>query len=98
LCGIAGAVIQLPAAVCVGFEGGQTDDTPVAVLDRSLPKTRTGRIWTYVGDEEHPAVVYDCTPTRKRDGPDQFLGTTKVIYKPTLTLAMTIFMPIPNVA
>jgi transposase len=51
----------------------QTDDTPVAVLDRSLPKTRTGRIWTYVGDEEHPAVVYDYTPTRKRDGPDQFL-------------------------
>jgi transposase len=53
----------------------QTDDTPVAVLDRSLPKTRTGRIWTYVGDEEHPAVVYDYTPTRKRDGPDQFLGS-----------------------
>lgn len=51
----------------------QTDDTPVAVLDRSLPKTRTGRIWTYVGDEQHPGVVYDYTPTRKRDGPDQFL-------------------------
>lgn len=48
----------------------QTDDTPVAVLDRSLPKTRTGRIWTYVGKQ---ATVYDYTPTRKRDGPERFL-------------------------
>lgn len=48
----------------------QTDDTPVAVLDRTLTKTRTGRIWTYVGAE---ATVYDYTPTRKRDGPEQFL-------------------------
>ena len=31
----------------------QTDDTPVPVLDPELP--RTGRIWTYVGDDEHPA-------------------------------------------
>ena len=52
----------------------QTDDTPVPVLDRALPKTRTGRIWTYVGDGEHPATVYDYTATRKRDGPDGFLG------------------------
>jgi transposase len=50
-----------------------TDDTPVAVLDRSLPKTRTGRIWTYVGDGEHPATVYDYTGTRKREGPEAFL-------------------------
>jgi hypothetical protein len=26
----------------------QTDDTPVPVLDPDLPRTRTGRIWTYV--------------------------------------------------
>jgi len=55
----------------------QTDDTPVAVLDRTIPKTRTGRIWTYVGDTHHPGVVYDYTPTRKRDGPDEFLGKYK---------------------
>jgi transposase len=48
----------------------QTDDTPVAVLDRTRPKTRTGRIWTYVGSE---ATVYDYTPTRKRAGPEEFL-------------------------
>jgi transposase len=52
----------------------QTDDTPVPVLDPALPKTRTGRIWTYVGDAEHPVTVYDYTATRKRAGPDEFLG------------------------
>src|SRR5579875_1921219 len=46
-----------------------TDDTPVKVLDRSLPHTRKGRFWPYVGDREHPAVVYDYTPTRERAGP-----------------------------
>ncbi len=51
----------------------QTDDTPVNVLDPSLPKTRTGRIWTYVGDRDHPYTVYDYTPTRSRDGPDAFM-------------------------
>jgi len=48
----------------------QTDDTPVKVLDPELTKTRTGRIWTYVGEG---ATVYDYTPTRKGEGPEQFL-------------------------
>jgi transposase len=51
----------------------QTDDTPVPVLDPDLPRTRTGRIWTYVGDDEHPYAVYDYTPNRSRDGPEAFL-------------------------
>ena len=51
----------------------QTDDTPVPVLDPELPRTRTGRIWTYVGDDEHPYTVYDYTPNRSRDGPEEFL-------------------------
>jgi transposase len=51
----------------------QTDDTPVPVLDAELEHTRTGRIWTYVGDAAHPYTVYDYTPNRSRDGPDQFL-------------------------
>ncbi len=50
-----------------------TDDTPVKVLDRSLPHTRKGRIWPYVGDRDHPAVIYDYTPTRERAGPEAFL-------------------------
>ena len=31
-----------------------TDDTSVKVLDRKLPFARTGRIWPYYGDQEHP--------------------------------------------
>jgi transposase len=50
-----------------------TDDTPVKVLDRRLNQARKGRIWPYVGDAQHPAIVYDYTPTRERDGPEQFL-------------------------
>lgn len=51
----------------------QTDDTPVAVLDPALPRTRTGRIWTYVGDRDHPYTVYDYTINRGRAGPDAFM-------------------------
>src|SRR5580658_2496173 len=50
-----------------------TDDTPVKVLDRKLPQTRKGRIWPYVGDRDHPAVIYDYTATRERAGPEEFL-------------------------
>jgi transposase len=57
----------------LGSKAIQTDDTPVPVLDPDLPHTRTGRIWTYVGDGEHPYTVYDYTPTRSRDGPEEFL-------------------------
>ncbi len=32
-----------------------------------------GRIWTYIGDEQHPYTVYDYTISRGRDGPDEFL-------------------------
>jgi transposase len=57
----------------IGSKVIQTDDTPVNVLDPSLPRTRIGRIWTYVGDRDHPYTVYDYTPTRSRDGPDAFM-------------------------
>ena len=51
-----------------------TDDTPVKVLDRAWNKTRRGRIWPYRGDRDHPAVVFDYTPTRERAGPQKFLA------------------------
>ena len=50
-----------------------TDDTPVKVLDRRLKQARKGRIWPYVGDRDHPAVIYDYTATRERAGPEMFL-------------------------
>ena len=31
-----------------------TDDTTVPVLDPTLPQTRTGRFWVYIGDVRHP--------------------------------------------
>ena len=51
----------------------QTDDTPVAVLDPELPRTRKGRIWSYVGNAANPYTVYDYTPTREGKGPAVFL-------------------------
>ena len=50
-----------------------TDDTPVKVLDPELDHTRTGRFWAYIGDDRHRYAVYDYTPSRKRDGPQEFL-------------------------
>jgi len=50
-----------------------TDDTGVKVLDEKLPFARTGRIWPYCGDEAHPVILYDYTPTRERAGPEKFL-------------------------
>jgi transposase len=51
-----------------------TDDTPVTTLDRDDPDGRkTGRVWVYLGDREHPYTVYDMTASRSRDGPKTFL-------------------------
>ena len=50
-----------------------TDDTSVKVLDVKLPFARTGRIWPYCGDADHPVILYDYTATRERAGPEEFL-------------------------
>lgn len=50
-----------------------TDDTTVPVQVAELERTRTGRFWSYVGDQRHPYVCYDFTPNRSRDGPQAFL-------------------------
>jgi len=50
-----------------------TDDTSVKVLDAKLPFARTGRIWPYYGDKDHPVILYDYTATRERAGPEVFL-------------------------
>jgi transposase len=54
-----------------------TDDTGVKVLNPKLPFARTGRIWPYLGDAQHPVVVHHYTPTRGRDGPAKFLAGYK---------------------
>jgi transposase len=51
-----------------------TDDTIVPIQNPGQKKCRQGRIWCYLGDEQNPYTVYDYTPSRKRDGPQAWLG------------------------
>src|SRR5271168_157642 len=50
-----------------------TDDTTVPVRDETRSTHRYGRLWDYIGDRDHPGVVFDYTPTHARDGPAAFL-------------------------
>lgn len=50
-----------------------TDDTPVDVLDGRGGGKHQGRFWVYLGDTGHPYTLYDYTPSRRRDGPVEFL-------------------------
>lgn len=44
-----------------------TDETRVPVQDETIEgKCKSGRIWTYIGDRDHPYIVYDYTPDRTR--------------------------------
>lgn len=54
-----------------------TDDTTVPVRDEKQTTHRYGRLWDYIGDAEHPGVVFDYTPTHVRDGPATFLRDFK---------------------
>jgi transposase len=55
-----------------------TDETVVKVQDEKFKgRCRSGRIWTYIGDEANPYVVYDYTPDRTRAGPQRFLSDYK---------------------
>lgn len=50
-----------------------TDDTPVPVQDAQRDRTRTGRLWGYLGDWQYPFNVFAYTPDRKQTGPQEFL-------------------------
>jgi transposase len=50
----------------------QTDDTPVTVLDPVVGRF-LGRLWVYLGDRDHPYVVYHFTEDRSGNGPQQML-------------------------
>ena len=53
-----------------------TDETrPVPV--QAEGQCKSGRIWTYIGDEANPYVVYEYTPDRTRAGPQRFLNEYK---------------------
>ena len=50
-----------------------SDDTSVPFLERGRDKARDGHLWVYIGDRDHPYVVFDFTTHYRRDGPEQFL-------------------------
>jgi hypothetical protein len=55
-----------------------TDDTRVPVQDAMVKgKCKSGRIWTYIGDDVNPYIVYEYTPDRTRAGPHGFLADYK---------------------
>jgi transposase len=55
-----------------------TDETRVPVQDEKVNgKCKSGRIWRYIGDRDHPYVVYDYTPDRSRAGPSRWLDKFK---------------------
>ncbi len=51
------------------------DETRVPVLD--VGQTRSGRLWVYLGDRDHPFTVYDYRTTKARAGPAEILKTYK---------------------
>jgi transposase len=52
-----------------------TDDTTLPVQDPSRDTLRKGRLWVYLGDRDYPYTLFTYTASRKRDGPQGFLGT-----------------------
>src|SRR5262245_30504421 len=50
-----------------------SDDTSVPFLERGRDEARDGHLWVYIGDRDHPYVVFDFTAHYRRDGPEQFL-------------------------
>jgi transposase len=55
----------------------QTDETRLPVLERGSDKTKSGRLWAFVGDRNHPHNAYLYTATKARAGPAEILKTYK---------------------
>jgi transposase len=64
----------LMASLVLGSRIIKTDDTTVPVLDKAKGQTRTARLWGYLGDDEHPANVFDYSPDHRNVWPVQFLA------------------------
>jgi transposase len=52
----------------------QTDDTPVKLRDGPRSGERTARFWAYVGDRDHPYVIYDFSCDRRGEHPQRWLA------------------------
>lgn len=49
------------------------DETPVKFLKPGTGKAPTGYVWTYIGDNENPYVIFDFHANRKAEHPEKFL-------------------------
>ncbi len=49
------------------------DETPVKFLKPGAGKAPTGYVWTYIGDNENPYVIFDFHTSRKSEHPEKFL-------------------------
>jgi transposase len=52
-----------------------TDETRLPVQEQD--QCKSGRMWTYIGDEANPYIAYDYTPDRTRAGPAAWLAGFK---------------------
>ena len=52
----------------------KTDETRLPVQERGQERTKSGRLWVYVGDRNHPLTVYDYRPDKSHDGPTTILA------------------------
>src|SRR5262245_7570799 len=68
-----GPLVALMRARLLSSRVIHTDDTSVPFLERGRDKARDGHLWVYLGDRDHPYVVFDFTAHYRRDGPEQFL-------------------------
>jgi transposase len=68
-----GPLVALMRARLLLSRAIHTDDTSVPFLERGRDKARDGHLWVYIGDRDHPYVVFDFTAHYRRDGPEQFL-------------------------
>ncbi len=68
-----GPLVALMRARVLSSRVIHTDDTSVPYLERGRDKARDGHLWVYIGDHDHPYVVFDFTTHYRRDGPEQFL-------------------------
>src|SRR5271165_5444889 len=62
------------ASFILGSKFIKTDDTTVPVQDKTANKTRTGRLWGYIGDADHPCNVFDYSPDHCNNWPLAFLA------------------------
>jgi transposase len=78
----AGALLLLPLLDLLkqrvrGSRVIHTDDTRVPIQSPGEKKCKSGRLWTYIGDADHPYILFDYTPDRSRAGPVAWLAGYK---------------------